>query len=111
MLLRHISAHRAAVGACDVVDGKTFVSSSNDGYVRIWDIDDGRLLRSISNPTEVWACAASQDRRLIAAAGPDAIIRSWDPSDGALLRRMSGHEDTVTSLVFRPCGAVVVHER
>jgi WD40 repeat protein len=48
--------------------------------------------------------ALSPDGRLLAAADDDNIVTLWDLASGRPVRNLTGHNDTVYSVVFHPSG-------
>ena len=60
-------------------DGKVLVSASDDGTVKLWDIESGRQFRTIkSHKGPVRGIALSADGRYLATAGNDRIITLWE---------------------------------
>jgi WD40 repeat protein len=85
------------------VDGRSVVSGSYDGAVRVWSVTDGKLARTMkASSSTVWAVAVSPDGRFIASSGEDSTVRVWRASDGALLRTLRGHSRNVWSIAFSP---------
>ena len=47
-LLRTLTGHTSVVTACAISpDGQVLATGSNDTTIRLWDMADGRLLRTI----------------------------------------------------------------
>ncbi len=90
--------------------------SWSDSAVRLWQVSDGTLLRTIDH-TGV-AVAVSPQGNILASAGPgylsdpnylDQKVRLWDIRTGTLLHDFSQHKDTdrVFSLAFASDGRTV----
>lgn len=114
----HTAMIRALVFAAN---GKTLISAGDDKTIRIWDINQGCLTRTIrgqSGPGSegmIYAAALSPDERLLAVGGwlgPGhgyhgeelGLIRIHDLSTGEVVAVLSGHRDAVLSLAFSPDG-------
>ncbi len=97
-------------------DLKTAVTAGgSDDQLLVWDLDSGRVLRTIlvdkfSDPT----VALSPDGRLLAAslspAGgkPDSFIRIWDVVTKREVLRLAARTGTVRLLVFSADGQTLV---
>ena len=110
----HTAIRRADVDAA----GRYAVTGSDDKTVRVWSVDDGRLLRTIRLPAgpgnvgKVYAVAISPDGELIAAGGwtrwTDADHRSRSTSSTAPPAPWSGASTACrmssTHLTFSPDG-------
>ena len=90
-------------------DGLTLASGGNDRFVRIWDIETGRLLRSLRGHTAVVRVVQySPDGQMLATASEDRTIRLWDHQTGETLRVLFNRYDhAVTSLSFSPDGLML----
>ncbi len=90
-------------------DGLTLASGGNDRFVRIWDIETGRLLRSLRGHTAVVRVVQySPDGQMLATASEDRTIRLWNHQTGENLRLLFNRYDhAVTSLSFSPDGLML----
>lgn len=87
--------------------GRRAVSGSFDGNIRIWDVEMGTTLRSVTpSAGEVLTVAISPpDGRIVLGAGrKDSMIHIWDIKTGKELRPLAGHADSVFSVTFSPDG-------
>jgi WD40 repeat protein len=79
-------------------DGKQLVSSSFDKTLKIWNVDDGKLVREFKayhekdfpkgHQEEVFAAALSPDGKLLASGsgGQERVIKIWNVADGTVVR-------------------------
>lgn len=95
---------------CFTPDGKYLVTGSNDGGVRLWDIESHSQtapFRSFEHPGGVNAVCVSPDGRFLATAGNDKSVRWWDLMDDkkAPLTILQGaHSAPVTAACISPDG-------
>jgi WD40 repeat protein len=81
-------------------------SGDTNGVVKLWNVSDGRLIRTIPHPQQVTAVAFTPDgRRLITAAG---TIRSWDAETGRLIHNFEESFRTSAVLAVSSDGVRVV---
>src|SRR5262249_32705397 len=73
-------------------DGKTLLSGSYDGTVRLWDRDTGKELRRFAGllPYGVVRLAFSRDGKTAAALAGDSRIRFWEVATGKQLGWIEG---------------------
>jgi WD40 repeat protein len=84
--------------------GETLASAGVDGSVKIWQRDDGKVIRELKHPMGITFLAYSPDGNYLATASYDAQVRLWRVSDGLLTKTFSGHANTVWSVAFSPDG-------
>ena len=87
-------------------DGQTIVSGGVDRYVRIWDIETGRLLRSLRGHTaDIRALVFTPDGRTLASGSEDRTIRLWNPKTGEPTKLLfTRYDHNVCSLSLSPAG-------
>ena len=86
-------------------DGRTLASGSQDNTIKLWDVETGSVLRTLSGHVRfVWSVAFSPDGRTLASGSDDKTIKLWDVATGRELRALSGHGESVSSVVFSPDG-------
>ena len=85
--------------------GQRLATDGPGGTVRIYDISDGHLERTIqAHNDEVASLAFSPDGKRLASSGYDKLIRIWDLVTGDEVLSLRGHEGGVVSLAFSPDG-------
>jgi WD40 repeat protein len=85
-----------------IVSGSGNLTQHEPGEVKIWDLGNGRVLRTYRGSKDpVRAVAWSRDGKWIAStAGND--IHVWEPGSGKLKVTLKGHEKPVGALAFHP---------
>jgi WD40 repeat protein len=64
-------------------DGKTTVSGSNDGAVRLWDIGTAKVIAKWTGHTaSVTSLCWSRDGRRVVSGAHDRTVRVWDAETG-----------------------------
>jgi len=100
-LTGHTNEIRAlAVGS----SGTLFASAGLDNSVRIWNVQDGAPMLTLSGLTDRRAIAFSADTSRLAACSGDGTIRIWEAASGKLLTILRGHIGAVNSIAFSANG-------
>ncbi len=86
-------------------DGRLLATSGAGGVVRIWDGQNGTLLREIATRERVvWVVKWTASGRLLAGCEEGAILELDPDSGGEALRRFVGHRWAVFALALHPDG-------
>jgi WD40 repeat protein len=90
-------------------DGLTLASGGGDRYVRIWDIETGRLLKSLRGHThDIRQVKYSPDGQILATGSEDRTIRIWNPQSGETTRLLfTRYDHAVCSISFSPDGLML----
>ncbi len=94
-------------------DGKILASGggqpSRSGELRLWNVADGALLRTISpsHSDTIFAIEFSPDNRYLASAGADRMMKVFDVNSGALVRTFEGHTHHVLGVSWRGDGKML----
>lgn len=62
---------------------KTIVTTGADGTTRVWDVSNGKEVRSISHGAALASVAISPDGKTLVAGSTDGVIRFWKLEDGS----------------------------
>ncbi|SMP43794.1 Serine/threonine protein kinase [Neorhodopirellula lusitana] len=89
-------------------DGERLAAAIEDGSVRIWNIDDQKLLKSFhAHRGIVWMVAYHPTRPLLLSSGDDSTIKLWDSVRFELVKQWKA-TSAVRSAAFSPDGSRVV---
>jgi WD40 repeat protein len=88
-------------------DGQQIASAGEDGTVKIWQTDQGKLLKTLQgHEGMVKAVAFSPTGRKVASSATDKTLKIWDIAKGTLLQTIAiGSE--ANGLVFSRSGQIV----
>lgn len=89
-------------------DGTKLVTSSGDGFIRVWDVESGEKQLEWQNAGTVGiyqvAVEFSPNGKMIATSSPGANVQIWDAATGRPLGKPLQHADDVFWLVFDRAG-------
>ena len=89
-------------------DGGTIVTANFNGTVKLWDVETGRLLRTLDGHTHVvYKGVFSPDEKTLASCSLDGKINIWEVATGTLLRTLTGHTQPVKAVAFTPDGSAL----
>ncbi|HVK13719.1 MAG TPA: WD40 repeat domain-containing protein, partial [Gemmataceae bacterium] len=89
-------------------DGKTLVTGSWDGTVRLWEVPSGRALGRRSHDGPVTAVAVSPDGRMIATGCQDNTARLWTATTFRPLGPPIRHRGELSVVAFAPDSCAVL---
>jgi WD40 repeat protein len=106
--LHVLVGHGQNVGAITFSpDGRFLASVSGDGKTKIWEVNNGREIHTLSHGAAVNGIAFSSDGRILATAGKDNLVRLWDVAKGDQRAALAGHKHWVESVAFSPDGSIL----
>ena len=91
-------------------DGKVLASGHVDGKLRLWQADNGKLLRILQGHSQRIATrglAFSPNGKQLASASYDNTVRLWDWHKGEVLQVLKGHNDDVHGVAYSPNGELL----
>lgn len=95
--------------ACSA-DGKKIASAGDDGTVKVWDFNSGKVILTLGKDLQgTDAVAFSPDGQLLAAAVMAGgrrgnAVQIWDLANGQLVQDMREHTQQINDLAFSPDG-------
>ena len=81
-----------------LLHNKHIVSGSDDGIVRVWDVDTGKCLQTLKGHTDQVNCLAALSDGCVASGSDDETIRIWDPDTGKCLDVLEATEVDVSRM-------------
>jgi len=110
--LRHtLRGHTSLVlGIALSPDGFSLASSSAnpDNTVRLWDVRNGRVLKTLKHKAPVRAVCWSPDGTTVATGtSDDKRVYLWDSATGRQIRILEGHSGTVKEVAWSPKGKIL----
>ncbi len=86
-------------------DGLRVLSGHEDGHMRLWDRESGRLIRRFRGHNDrTVGVAFSPDGHRALSADQDKLVRLWDLETGKVDREFPGHSGWVFNVAFSPDG-------
>lgn len=90
-------------------NGGILASISADGKLNLWNVETGKLMKTISDPRDSFGTfAVSVDGSLLAKSGKNNSINIYDLVNNTIVRRLAGHQEFINQLNFSPDGKYMV---
>jgi len=104
--VKEFSGHTHTPWSVDFsANGKILASSGEDATIRLWDIENGLLIKTLKDHKRtVWDVKFSPDGSKMASASYDKTVKIWNVNNGVLIRTITGHSEAVVALAFSPDG-------
>jgi WD40 repeat protein len=83
-------------------NGRFLASGSDDGTIRLWDLETGKPRSHVSATPLAPAFAFSPDGRLLAWTDLPGVIRLWDTDRGAEVTQFQSNHGLVAGVAFSP---------
>jgi WD40 repeat protein len=102
--------HRSGVSSVAFSPDATRIASGSwDKTVKVWAVETGQELLSLSGPTEGVNCLAySPDGKRLVSGNEDKTVRVWDADRGRELLSLKGHTRSVHGVAYSPDGNRIV---
>jgi WD40 repeat protein len=99
--IRNLTGHNGTVNALAVLPNGYLASA--DAKIKIWNSNDGSLIRTLPVNSIVYSLAVLPNGYLVSGSF-DTTIKMWNTADGSLIRTLTGHSWSVRSLAVLPNG-------
>jgi WD40 repeat protein len=100
-----LTGHQGAVTAVIFAGSGRLISAGMDEQIRIWDLNSGKAVHTIVEPSATFRIALSPDGSTLAVAGGGlAGITLLDVEDGEMLRHFGAAAGSATAIAFTPGG-------
>ncbi|HBR75839.1 MAG TPA: hypothetical protein DEA78_19570, partial [Cyanobacteria bacterium UBA11159] len=87
-------------------DGKTIASGSDDGIIKLWNLEGKELLTLMGHESRVRSISFSPDGKTIASGSWDGTVKLWN-REGKKLLTLTLDKDLVESVSFSPDGKTI----
>ncbi len=92
-------------------DSETLVSGCADKTIKVWNLNTGKLIRTLTEDLgEVSSVAISPDGHFLAVGScqhPKSNVKVWNLKSGKLLHTLLGHQKPVNCLAISPDGEIL----
>lgn len=89
-------------------DGKLIATVSDDGRLKLWQVQDGSLLHDIQTSMgSLTQVDFSPNNRILAISTWDGIVSLWQADNGNWLRSLQEQEDGILDVKFSPDGSLL----
>ncbi len=113
--VRRLEGHTDAIWGLDFdADAERLLSSSEDGSIILWDLNNGEMLnRCHPNPDSdeynaAWDVVFTPDGQQALVGYEDFSMRLWDLEDCQLIHRFVGHTNRIWSVDVSPNGKLAL---
>lgn len=84
---------------CLAFDDTLLATGSYDSTIKIWDIDTGEVLRTLTGHTMGVKCLRFDQSKLVSGS-LDGTVKMWNMKTGQVIRTFPGHDGAVSSVDF-----------
>ena len=85
-------------------DGRQLLASALDGGARVWNVNDGTSIKTLSGHSEwvlsVAVAALPDGKTVLATGGKDGLARVWSVREGTALQEIKAHRHPVNSVAW-----------
>lgn len=98
--LKTFKGHTNGVTCLQIWDDTTLATGSYDNTIKIWDLETGEEVRTLTGHTRGIRSLQMDDHKLLSAS-LDGTVKFWNWRTGQCLRTLSSHSDGVISVHFQ----------
>lgn len=97
--IKKFEGHSDGVLCCQYDNNNLLMTGSYDKTIKIWNVDTGKLLRTLTGHTRGVRTLAFDEQKLI-SGGLDGTIKVWNYRTGQCISTYTGHSEGVISVDF-----------
>jgi WD40 repeat protein len=97
-----LKGHTGNVMSVAVISKNIIVSASEDKTLKIWDIKEGKQLKTLKGHTGVVLDVAIHPDGYVISVSDDETIKIWDWENNKIVRTLKGHDGAVRSVAILP---------
>jgi WD40 repeat protein len=106
-LIRTIDHPKGTPQALAMLSKSRAVTGSDDGTLRVWDVENGQTLQILKGHSRQVRAVAVLDSRRVVSGSDDTTLRVWDVESGQTLQVLQGHSDLVYAVAVLDSRRVV----
>ncbi len=89
-------------------DGRRLATGSWNGEVKLWNVEDGKLLKRFGPVDSNFGMSFSPDGRRLAVGEESGMLQLWDLETGQPLASVQAHRGIIFKTAFSPDGRLIV---
>ncbi|MBI9044189.1 MAG: VWA domain-containing protein [Anaerolineaceae bacterium] len=101
-VLGHTAYIRAI--ALPAASNQMAASGADDDTVKLWDVQNGLLIHTFEETSDVYSVALSPDGALLAAGMVQPVVKIWNTQDFSEIRTLNAGVGPITALGYSPDG-------
>jgi WD40 repeat protein len=102
-----LSGHEGWLTEIITLDASTIASCSEDGTIRIWDLQRRECSRVLVYGAKVWCGAACDRGRSVVSGTEDGVLRRWNLKSGVGEAEVRAHQGSIRSLAVNSAETMV----
>ena len=107
--LQHLGEHDSVLSVGFLPDGKSLMSGSGDGSLRLWDLSTSKCVRTFTGHQKaIVALGYLNDGAQLISGSMDKSIKIWDRATGKCIQSLDGDTSMMLSMAVSPDGRCIV---
>jgi serine/threonine protein kinase len=109
ILLKILEGHTGIVRSLTLTpDGQRLITGGDDQTIRVWNVDTGQQLFSLTGHTStIKSLAVKSDGSTLVSGSDDQTIKLWNLGSGQELATLKGHTSYLNAVVISPDGRLL----
>jgi WD40 repeat protein len=108
-VVRTLKGHTTASALAISVDGQTLVSGGQDKAIKVWDLQTGKLSKTLqSDSGEIQDLAIAPDGKTVVSGSGDRMVRIWDITSNQRPQMLKGHSSDIRQVEISSDGKTII---